>query len=59
MLFRRGYNFEFPWVLIFLGAVIRVYFRLRKNNHGNDRYVAIDSYIRSYIAIYVAVYVTI
>ena len=29
MLFRRGYNFIFPWVLIFVGAVIRVYFKSR------------------------------
>ena len=29
MLFRRGYNFEFPWVLIFVGAVFRVYLKSR------------------------------
>ena len=29
MLFRRGYNFEFPWVLIFVGAVFGVYLKSR------------------------------
>ena len=29
MLFRRGYNFEFPWMLIFMGAVFQVFFKSR------------------------------
>ena len=29
MLFPRGYNFEFLWVLIFVGAVFRVYLKSR------------------------------
>ena len=29
MLFRRGYNFKFLWVLIFVGAVFRVYLQSR------------------------------
>ena len=29
MLFQRGYNFGFPWLLIFAGAVFRVYLKSR------------------------------
>ena len=29
MLFRRGYNFELPWVLVFVGAAFCAYLKSR------------------------------